>query len=216
MALSEGTQRAVATDVQVAYKVKDLGDVDPQLVAHYDANDERIEMTGGSLFHPRSLAVSPALSKTNLQLEVTFVPLDDYGIYSSLVWGSTSSFYNRIIVLFDADHRIKLRTWDSNNLLGEARLSSWSKLNTYRIKIQSGEEVVTAWVSTNGSGYQLIGEVPQVSFENQPVYFQNYSGSRVGAWDDLKISYPYVKLELSVNTKGQQDVLSAGVVPWEL
>lgn len=209
--LTEGEDRDVDLSQKVVYKIKDLGDVDPDLAAAYNRSLEALEVDARSA--RKFVTVTPPLPSKNLSVQVDFTPLEaeKYLItYGNLLGDETKSHSSR---LYFTPGQIVLEYWDANVLLENQVVAyDWGVGKSYTVGFQVFEGYLRFWAN-DGSSTQTLGKIETKTLDDKPVHLEARLGARA-RFDNLKVTYPLVDVCLTMTDPdgGADLVFNGGAV----
>lgn len=193
-----GTVDLDATTVAV-FEVHDFATMDADLPAAYDADNQRLEIENNSAVAAKTVTVSPPTPAQGLQAITGFTPIEDNMEYRPIVFGSETLDVDNVAVVFEPDRTIRVKSVRSGTLMGQAvGTTTWEPLQSYSVKLELRYGRAYAWVDA-GNGYEVIGDITGGNVDDKPVHLQAVGNGARGAWDSLRITYPYVQLELQVH-----------------
>ncbi|MEM7168477.1 MAG: hypothetical protein AAF581_23745 [Planctomycetota bacterium] len=206
-----GDPSPVDSKVQAEFLVKELGQVDQEFKDSYSGGQLQITTTNAD---PKRVTVSPPLSKDGLQLRTQFTPLVANSSYRPLRFG-LQSVQTSTMVLFENTGKVVLRSKEADVLLAQQYgTADWIPGETYFVEVHFNGSNAWARVITNTGDTLLSQTVPTSNaLDNAEVDLTAGTQNNPGSWDDLRVGYPRVTVEIGVDIGSGIDRLTAKVAP---
>ncbi|MCA8961738.1 MAG: type II secretion system protein [Planctomycetes bacterium] len=186
----------------------ELSSIDSVLSSGVDTALERLSLT--STLVPVTASLTPELESQGLWIRTEFTPLVGGAVYYPLIFGSSDPSTNAIAIRFDSDGSIDVECFQGSILRGATSFAeTWVTDQVYHLEMTILHGVATARVICDGTLSQAAPIADGVP-SSGVVRFRVDSLLASGAWDDLRVSYPFVEVELSFEAGGVQRTLFGG------
>ncbi|MEM7164855.1 MAG: prepilin-type N-terminal cleavage/methylation domain-containing protein [Planctomycetota bacterium] len=208
--IATGNARTANGAVQAEYDLKELGDVDADLLAAYSTEKERLEATGASAITATTMTVSPPMKKASLTVTTDFTPQSLFKEYRPLVFGAEMPDTDNISVVFESNGDVVVRTTEGGTLVEQSTPNlSWTPANAYKVRLEMSASKARAFISENGEVAQKVGIIDSGTMTTGSLHYQ-INGTGSAAWDSLEIDNDFLTIKLTTTLNGQSKDLWGG------